>query len=305
MNIDAVITWVDGSDPRLNIKRERYCGFEKELSHEDIGGATRYADVGEIHWLVASINKFAPWIRRIFIVTDGQDPCVESRIPVEIVDHTVLFRGYEKYLPSFNSLGIETMLWRIPGLVPKFIYFNDDLLLLKPVKETDFFIDGTPICYGPSKPLFWIKLLHDLKPRSHGRRKVTVKHSFLNSAAIAGSNRILFLNHTPKPFDKNEMEAIFTERPELLVRNIRSRFRNLEQFRLDELYYLLSKCQVRDYSDVLFYFEPKRKPRYVEKKMEKLRSGNYIFGCFNSLDKAPEKDLALVKDTINYFLERS
>ena len=79
MKIDAVITWVDGDDPRHREKRSRY-GHEKIFEAQDVAGDTRYSSLGEIFWCVASINRFAPWIDRIYIVTDGQDPKIENPI---------------------------------------------------------------------------------------------------------------------------------------------------------------------------------------------------------------------------------
>ena len=45
--IDAVITWVDGEDPKHKAKRMRY-GKESIFQAEDIAGDTRYTSIGEI-----------------------------------------------------------------------------------------------------------------------------------------------------------------------------------------------------------------------------------------------------------------
>ena len=45
--IDAVITWVDGSDPELARKRRAYAG-PRALGEEDVAGATRFSSLGEI-----------------------------------------------------------------------------------------------------------------------------------------------------------------------------------------------------------------------------------------------------------------
>jgi len=47
--------------------------------------------------------------------------------------------GGHEQLPTFNSLAIETMLWRIEGLADRFLYFNDDMMPVGPVKPADFF----------------------------------------------------------------------------------------------------------------------------------------------------------------------
>ncbi len=69
------------------------------------------------------------------MVTDNQipknflklkDKASERGVNLELVDHKVLFRGYEEYLPVFNSQTIETVLHRVPNLAEYFVYFNDD-----------------------------------------------------------------------------------------------------------------------------------------------------------------------------------
>ena len=70
--IDVVITWVDGNDPVLNAKRAAYIKPE-EAQEKDIAAPNRYANKGEIYWCIRSVNKFMPWVRRIFLVTDGQE----------------------------------------------------------------------------------------------------------------------------------------------------------------------------------------------------------------------------------------
>ena len=119
--IDAVVTWVDGNSPEHRKQRARY-DLSGQSGKDDVAGEIRYSSLGEINYCIASILRFAPYIRNIFIVTDGQDPglgdFVEKYFPgqsgrLKIVDHRVIYRGYEKYLPVFNSLSIETLLWRI------------------------------------------------------------------------------------------------------------------------------------------------------------------------------------------------
>ena len=71
--IDAVITWVDGSDPKYQVK---YQGFlEKRGDFKK-----QYMQADEIDFCVLSIIKYAPFIRKIFIVTDGQAPDLTETI---------------------------------------------------------------------------------------------------------------------------------------------------------------------------------------------------------------------------------
>ena len=65
--IDAVITWVDGSEPNYKIKLEENLKNKKIINRQ-------YTQANEIDFCVASIIKFAPFVRKIFIVTDNQKP---------------------------------------------------------------------------------------------------------------------------------------------------------------------------------------------------------------------------------------
>ncbi|KAJ7179662.1 hypothetical protein C8R46DRAFT_1325404 [Mycena filopes] len=51
----------------------------------------------------------------------------------------------DRFVPSFNSLAIESQIANIPHLAPTVFYLNDDCFMLKPLSEADF---ETPL-YGP------------------------------------------------------------------------------------------------------------------------------------------------------------
>lgn len=317
MKIDAVITWVDGNDPVHKQKRLRY-GPPTLFKVNDIAGSTRYTSVGEIFWCVASLNRFAPWLNRIFIVTDGQDPGLDEFmatnfpdgfIPMQIVDHKEIFKGYEEVLPTFNSITIETMTWRIPDLSDRFIELNDDMVLVSPVKPSDFFTpDGKSVCYADPYSMAWTRITRFMKPKVHGHQQVTFKGIMYNAARIAGSRFIFYkLDHTPRALRRDFYEKIFTERKELIMRNIRHRFRDPDQYSAEVLQYmLLSKeglCLRRSVKGNLLYLIPKDKDGYIERKLSKLDSGNYLFCCFNSVDQASSDDLGRIVKWISKRLD--
>ena len=137
MVVDAVITWVNGNDSAHKAKMNPYISDKKELNSKKT--KMRYGQVNEIEFVVKSIVKNAKFVRNIFIVTDNQTPLflkdekqAKKDFPnILIVDHKTIFEGYNQYLPTFNSLSIESLLYKIPGLSEHFLYFNDDFLLLK------------------------------------------------------------------------------------------------------------------------------------------------------------------------------
>ena len=304
MKIDAVITWVDGNDPAHKARMARY-GDKTLFSRDDVAGSTRYASIGEICWCVASINRFAPFVNKIYIVTDGQNPNLdgflhknfpEGHIPVEIVDHKTIFRGYEEYLPVFNSLAIETMLWRIPDLSEHFIYFNDDCMLMAPVTPSDFFTSDGVVCYASKWPTFITDLSRAWKTLMHGGQKqVTFKGHIRNGAAILKHCYwYLLYGHTPKSMLRSFFEEFYAAHPEALRRNISHRFRDVSQFSSEETQFMTlyraGRCKVRKFGDKLFFFQMKNKSGYLDKKLQKLEKGDFIFGCFNSMDKLQEND---------------
>lgn len=137
-SIDAVYLWVDGAA----------AGFEQALAgcvegpSREAAGPRRYRDNGELRYSLRSLEMHAPWIRKVYLVTNGQAPCwlsLDSR-RVELVPHAAIFPDPD-HLPTFNSHAIELHLHRIPGLSERFLYFNDDVFLGRPVTLEEF-IDG-------------------------------------------------------------------------------------------------------------------------------------------------------------------
>ena len=72
LKIDAVITWVDGNDLNWQKKINKYLKVKKDFSKKK--NLVRYNSIGEIDITIKSILKFAPFIKKIFLVTDNQKP---------------------------------------------------------------------------------------------------------------------------------------------------------------------------------------------------------------------------------------
>ncbi len=144
MNIDFVVAWVDGSDEQWLRKKEKYSSDK----HADKGsaGSSRYRDWDIFKYWFRSVEKNAPWVNKIFLVTDHQIPdfLLPNDPKLEIVYHDDYIP--KEYLPTFSSHTIELNFHRIKGLSEHFVYFNDDTMLNRPVLPTDFFKNGKP-CY--------------------------------------------------------------------------------------------------------------------------------------------------------------
>ncbi len=160
MDVDLVYLWVNGNDPEWQAKRNACIGTAETQRGVNCKG--RYADNDELKYSLRSVAQYAPWIHKIYIVTDNQVPSwLDTSNPkVRIVDHKEIMP--EICLPCFNSAVIEHFLYNIPGLSEHFLYANDDMFVNRPVKPDDFFAqDGLPIVRFNRRPLrkftLWFK----------------------------------------------------------------------------------------------------------------------------------------------------
>lgn len=160
MDIDIVYLWVDGNDPQWLAKHNACIGKTEDKSAVNCKG--RYSDNDELKYSLRSVEMYAPWIRKIFIVTDNQVPkwLDTSNPKIRIVDHKEILP--EVSLPCFNSRLIEHFLYKIPGLSEHFLYANDDMFINRPVTPATFFAaDGLPIIRFNRRPFrkftLWFK----------------------------------------------------------------------------------------------------------------------------------------------------
>jgi hypothetical protein len=139
-DIDFVITWVDGNDPEWQREKNKYLpeltGVDKDIR--------RYRDWQLLKFWFRGVEKFAPWVRKIFFVTWGHTPkwLNINHEKLEIVNHSDFIPS--QYLPTFNSNTIDLCLHRIPSLSERFVYFNDDTFLINKIRPDDFFQGSLP-----------------------------------------------------------------------------------------------------------------------------------------------------------------
>lgn len=143
--IDFVITWVDDSDPKW---REAFDSYSAKDDREINTDACRYRDWGTLRYWFRGVEKFAPWVNKIYFVTYGHMPeWLNTDNPkLVIVKHEDYIPSV--YLPTFSSHTIEYNFYRIKGLSEKFVYFNDDMFLINFVPSYRFFKNGLPCDIG-------------------------------------------------------------------------------------------------------------------------------------------------------------
>jgi hypothetical protein len=238
-DVDIVITWVDGADVSLAAKRDHYLGAAQEPLHNNGTNPHRWLCSDELNFCLRSINNHAPWVRRIWIVTDNQIPDISGVQPelaakIEIVDHADIFAGFEGSLHTLNSLSIETILWRIPGLAEHFVYFNDDVFLTAAAEPADFFTATGPVLRGK-----WVDYSHlDDCDASRKDARLLNHYNQINSAKMAGftADHIFASAHVVHPMQQSIMARLFEQHRDQFALNSGHRFRSTEQFLPQSLY---------------------------------------------------------------------
>jgi hypothetical protein len=154
--VDAVFTYVNGSDPvwraafdahLASHPRDRHGhghgqGHGLEADGADVPFFNRYRDWNELRYSMRSLHTHAPWIRRVHLVVSGPTQVprwLDAAHPrLRVVYHRDLFPRPALELPTFNSLAIESVLHRIPGLSNHFLYMNNDVFFGRRAHVADF-----------------------------------------------------------------------------------------------------------------------------------------------------------------------
>ncbi|GGE22942.1 stealth family protein [Streptococcus himalayensis] len=146
--IDFVVTWVDGNDPIWQKNRDSY----KDVVSKELNTDSRYRDWQLMKYWFRSVERYAPWVNKIFFITEGHLPdWLNTEHPkLVVVKHSDYIDG--DYLPTFNSNVIELNIHKIKDLSENFVLFNDDTFVNGAIKEEDFFIDGIPRDIGIFSP---------------------------------------------------------------------------------------------------------------------------------------------------------
>lgn len=320
--IDAVITWVNGNDivwqEKLNKHSKVKIDFNKKKQSK------RYNSIGEIDIAIKSIIKFASFIRNIFLVTDNQTPdsfielkqlADNKNINLIIIDHKVIFRGFEDCLPTFNSCSIGCMLYRIPNLSEHFIIFNDDTFLMRETAPSDFFIKNYPIIRGKwekfreNRPfrIVYHKLLSFIN-KSTKKKTPSFKKFQQSSAKLANvteTYKYVRRFHTPVSIRKSTLETFYKEN-NILKENIKYKFRNENQFITSSLSeHLEIKNNTYHYRShtQLTYFRSYKRPYITKFKLYWfIKNKKNIFMTFQSLEMADKKTLMYILNWIEFRL---
>ncbi|MEV4416302.1 stealth family protein [Catellatospora sp. NPDC049609] len=221
--VDVVYTWVDDADPAWRSRRDAALAEQHGPLMAQAAGSARFANHDELRYSMRSLHLYAPWVRRIWLVTDDQvpawlDPCHER---VTVVSHKELFGGAGR-LPTFNSHAIESRLHHIDGLSEHFVYFNDDVFVGRPLGPLKFFQPN-----GLSK-LFPSKGKVDPGPVGDGDLASTAagKNNRELIARDFGRHLTYKMKHVPHPLRRDVLAEMDERYAAELERTAGNRFRD-------------------------------------------------------------------------------
>ena len=220
--VDAVWTQVTDADPAWR------SALMEAVAHAGAPpGANRFRDHGELRFSMRSVWAHAPWVRDFIVVVASRAQLPEwlntSHPRVRVIEHAVLFAGVDgAVLPTFNSLAIESVLHRIPGISPRFLYLNNDVMLGRPAPlaewaPTGAYTEFTDFIFTFSGACSTLHLAArtDMRPgpvpASADDRECRTKNHFYNAIIAAhywGEHMLFWPAHAPRLWYTRVLTAI-------------------------------------------------------------------------------------------------
>ncbi len=306
MDIDFVIPWVDGNDPEWRAERSKYVAPGESDNRE-----VRFRDWDNLRYWFRGVEKYAPFVRKIFFVTWGHLPewLDTSNPKLVIVDH----KDYipEEYLPTFNANTIELNFHRIKDLSEHFVYFNDDMFVVSPTKPEDYFRNGMPLDIFSLNTVFFGKdsvghiIGSDLTVlNEHFKKRECFKKNFgIYISPVYGKHLIrtvllfpwhyfqgFYNNHLQSNFLKSTLERVWDQEAEIMSQTCSCKFRmptNVNQWLIK--YWQLAEGKFSPMSSRagMYYKVSEEK---INKIYDVVISHKYKFICLNDNEKIEDFD---------------
>lgn len=328
MKIDFVVTWLDSNDPAWKEEyiKYKYTGIKGDDSE------VRFRDWNLFPYWFRSVERYAPWVNKVFLITNGKFPdwINDKYEKLVLVKHSDYIP--KEFLPTFNSCTIELHMNKIPGLSEHFVYFNDDFFLTAPAKPEDFFRDGLPCddnhetalnvpIYSPeNKFAIYMSMLADIGViNRHFNRWRTVRQSMrrwfgphlgikgiLLSYNLRRQRRFVGFKwrHYEQPFLKSVFDEAWEKEPDMLNKSC-TRFR--EEVILNPYFF-----RYWQFASNKFYpvnIGPNRYVELRESNVDKIES--VIFEkkmksiCFNDVPYCSHEEFNRIKSRVENIFEKA
>lgn len=257
--IDFVVLWVDGNDPEFIREKNKYTPYI-EQSDNDEDNLHRYRDYGTFNYWFRMVERHAPWVNNIYLITNGQRPkwLNVNHPKLKWVRHEDFIP--EEYLPTFNSSAIEMNIHRIDGLSENFVLFNDDMYLIQDVKYSDFFVNEKPKLLAVYEALVpWssfskiyfndVLVLYRHFPNKKALRQSPFKFFNIKYGQLMLKNILLlpwkvtgyYNQHIPVPIKKSTLAHLWNLEEDVFIQTSKNKFRD---YNTDINHYLLCYWQI-------------------------------------------------------------
>ena len=322
--IDFVVTWVDGND------REWQKEKRKNEDHNDFygldNGVERYRDWEQFKYWFRAVEKYAPWVNKVYLVTYGHIPewLDLNAKKLVVVNHQDYMDA--KYLPTFSSIPIELNIHRIKGLSEHFVYFNDDMIVNKRIEPEDFFQGGLPLICSigapviplPTNTAFWHHLFSvagymnrynwekviERFPEKWFCYKYGLKLKY--SWETYQHNYLLGIKftHMPQAFRKTTMEKVWKRFLKELDEVCSHKFRrpqdvNHQLFTIQEI---VEGCYIPMFDT--YYGKPFQDiPQQINEIIDEIVCEKSRVVCINDNANVTDYNFGYLKDSINMILE--
>lgn len=273
---------------------------------EEITDNPRSSYNHELKYSLRSIDMFAPWVNKIYILTDYPKKYPswinKETKKIVMVDTTETFPD-KKYLPNSNSNAIETTIVNIKGLSEHYIYLCDDFFLGRPTSYTDFFTPDGKACVDK----YSMETNYILQDKNY---------NLLSIEFPPGSYRMY--KHVPSPLIKS-LVVEFNKKYSDYIHWIRStKVRIKRGFDECKLYGLNTPCQQIHYPISIYMYSKNRAvltdnddPMKVvflknsmsdlSEKLDEVYSNKPLFFCINDDEVDPYRREIVREQVLEFF----
>lgn len=316
--IDFVITWVDGNDEEWIKEKDKYSSDIITESNSSI----RYRQWDTLKYWFRGVEKFTPWVNKVFFITYGHIPTwlnVDNE-KLRIIKHKDYINA--ECLPTFNSNAIELNINKISELSEKFVYFNDDMFIVKKMNSDFFFKNDLPrdafvfnaVTVEGKNDIVEHSILNNLEIISRNfNKKIVIKKNWKrifnlryreanirNICLLPWKNFSGILNqHVPISYLKSTWDRVWLEEKDNLNNTVSHRFRD----KTDYNHWVFRYWQLMSGKFIPISM---RKNKFYDLKndnkkfFDEIKSGKYNMVCINDSD--PNLDFEKVKnDQIQMF----
>ena len=326
--VDLVVTWVNPFDTQWREQKDRY--FSELNNKEQLNnGQERYREWDLFKYWFRAVEKYAPWVRYVWLVTYGHLPdwLNVNHPKLKIIKHEDFIPS--EYLPTFSTRSIELNLWRISELSERFIYFNDDMYLFGNVKKEDFFTVGLPNYCAITKPQiayqkvsshvysvfnnlalynyrFRIREVMEAHPEKWFSHLYGFERVYGEYTYIAGFLSGIYHAHLPLPLRKSSMEQCNKAFASEFRETCLNRFRctqdiNNQVFFMWEMYHNTFEPVSKDHYGFLYNIS---REDIDETKEKLLNTSDYKCICLNDNEYFDQKDFEYLKNQLSDLLNK-